>query len=1004
MRRLPPYHVPRPRLVERCAQHSVVVVEAAAGYGKSVLGVELVDAWRTIGIEVDLGHGETTAALLASRLHAAVLRAGFSEAAAATEAGDDVVAALDTMVDALAGERCAFVVDDAHNALEDAGSLLHRLATRLQGEQRLVVLARLLPPGARRLRRAEYLHLGSGDLALSAEETLRLCRSGFGLKIGPETANTLGQATGGWTAATVLAAARAVRTGEAVGSVAQAAAGPDHPAGAVAAILDDAVVALGPSARPLLAQLARLPLVDAELVDIVIGEPGFFDRGLQAGLPFTPARGAWWDLPGPVRDHLATFAPLSTSAMRRAAQEYRRRGELGWALQLLLASGDATEAAAVLASSPPELVEAMDAPELQVFLDQLPATVVDANPSVLLVVARSLRLATRFDQGAALLGRARHLAQSRGDDVLSRAIEAEIAADLIRQLQRQQAEEASRAVLRAAGPDERLTRARAHHALGQALCSRLDASGRRDEAALAEAEECFRRASDLYRSLGMRSAVSGLLPYWAIAIEFARGQAAAAMDRLEEALALATDRPRRWAYVLGFRAWVAAELGEDDVCRTSIDEVLRIAEQLDSDLFRAYGHWRAAIASSYRDDAQATISHLRQAELHKGSWWQPASGDFLADAADLLDRVGETALAREYLDRAKAEPKDAGHLVALAEAALEARHGDPFRAEQLLSAAARQRIDRREYWRLTLFQAFAAFRRGEDANAGTLAARSFDEAARLGQPELPMIRERAVAEQLLGLAVDTGEQAALALRTAALPVSLTVLGRFELSVAGRVVPFGSGQEGRLLRMVAVSGEGLHTEQAIEALWPEVSPDAGRHRLRTVLNRLRSSAGNVIARKGDLLVLDRAVRVDLDELLAQARRAEALASSDLALAAAVARAAIVRYRGELLPEDTYADWAERPRARARRAMLDLFDLCATEAARRGDLDGVRRMVERAIELAPYDDLRYLKVASTLLEEGRRGEALAVVSRARTALAEVGLEPPRALIDLERSIGS
>jgi HrpA-like RNA helicase len=38
MRRLPPYRVPRPRLTERCADHQVVVIEAAPGYGKSTLG------------------------------------------------------------------------------------------------------------------------------------------------------------------------------------------------------------------------------------------------------------------------------------------------------------------------------------------------------------------------------------------------------------------------------------------------------------------------------------------------------------------------------------------------------------------------------------------------------------------------------------------------------------------------------------------------------------------------------------------------------------------------------------------------------------------------------------------------------------------------------------------------------------------------------------------------------------------------------------------------------
>ncbi len=38
----------------------------------------------------------------------------------------------------------------------------------------------------------------------------------------------------------------------------------------------------------------------------------------------------------------------------------------------------------------------------------------------------------------------------------------------------------------------------------------------------------------------------------------------------------------------------------------------------------------------------------------------------------------------------------------------------------------------------------------------------------------------------------------------------------------------------------------------------------------------------------------------------------------------------------------------------------------------------------------------------LQQGRRGEALTVVRRARSALAELGLEPTRPLLDLERSI--
>ena len=68
--------------------------------------------------------------------------------------------------------------------------------------------------------------------------------------------------------------------------------------------------------------------------------------------------------------------------------------------------------------------------------------------------------------------------------------------------------------------------------------------------------------------------------------------------------------------------------------------------------------------------------------------------------------------------------------------------------------------------------------------------------------------------------------------------------------------------------------------------------------------------------------------------------------------------MARYRGDLLPDDRYDDWAEKPRQQARLVMLELLDLCATEAARRGDLDALRRTVERTIEFAPYDDVRYL----------------------------------------------
>lgn len=979
------------------------MIEAAGGYGKTVLGAELVGSWWSVGIDIQLDQPGTSANLLAARLRAAAAQSGFTDAAGAASAGSDATATADAIVNALAKERCTFVVDDAHHAAPDAAALIERIASRLEGEQHLVVLARELPTGSERLRRAEYFALNARDLALTPEEVLALCRSGFGLPTSTDGAKALTQLTGGWTAATVLAVARAARTGKPAEEVAASAISPENPADAVAAILQEPIAALGPEHRSSLAQVARLPLLDHEVVDEATGVPGFFDKALAAGVPFSPAGGTWWDLVGPVRDYMATFAPPSAGAMRRAADLYRSRGELGAALALLLASGNEPEAARVLAATTPEDAESMDGLELQAIFDQLPSEVVDANPKILLLVARGHGVAFEYGKRGRVLDRARQIAARTGDPVLARAVAAETVNDLCRQFAYQECIEAAREVLVAAAPEERLTRARCHYALARALWLSSYADRSHNEALLADADASFEQAVDLYRGLGMRSTLSAVLVDVAMTVLFSRGRAAAALATLDEALALVVDRPRRWAWVLCFHAKVAAELGLDEVCRDDVAEVLRIGERFDDDLLRSYGHQRLGLLSSYNGDADATLYEVRQAELHRTeNWWAQASASFLAGAADWLDRVGHSALAWEYLGRAKEDPKNASQLVAMSEAALEARHGDPGLAEERLVAVVGQAIDRRELWRVSLLRAFAAYRRGDHGTAGALAARSFEEAARQGEPQLPMIAERAITEQLLALAVETGQPAALALQAATLPLSLALLGRFTVSAAGRPVPLAQSQEAKLLKFVAVNAGRVQAEQAIEALWPEAARSAGRNRLRVTVSRLRAAAGDILVRDGEMLKLAAPVRVDLEDFLREGRRAQTLAASDLALASAVARGAMAHYHGDLLPDDLYEDWADKPRQRARQVMLDLLDLCASEAAHRGDLDALRRVVERTIELDPYDDTRYLRAATTLLQQGRRGEALTVVKRARTALAELGLEPPRPLLDLERSI--
>ena len=195
---------------------------------------------------------------------------------------------------------------------------------------------------------------------------------------------------------------------------------------------------------------------------------------------------------------------------------------------------------------------------------------------------------------------------------------------------------------------------------------------------------------------------------------------------------------------------------------------------------------------------------------------------------------------------------------------------------------------------------------------------------------------------------------------------------------------------------------MAVERVIETIWPDVELEAGRNRLRTNLSRLRDAAGDVLVRDGDQLALARRGPPRPQCLRSEAAARTRSRGGDPAVASSVARGAITRYRGRALARRPLRGLGDAPRSARAGRCSTCSTLCAEEAERRGDLDEVRRLVERTIEAAPHDDARYLRAATTLLEQGRRGEALSIVHRARGAFAEIGLDAPEALLALERSI--
>ena len=195
--------------------------------------------------------------------------------------------------------------------------------------------------------------------------------------------------------------------------------------------------------------------------------------------------------------------------------------------------------------------------------------------------------------------------------------------------------------------------------------------------------------------------------------------------------------------------------------------------------------------------------------------------------------------------------------------------------------------------------------------------------------------------------------------------------------------------------VAVRGGRTSADELVEALWPDAEPGRGRTRLRNVLARLRQD-GELLVRDGDEIALPAGCVVDAG--LFQEQSEAALAGKGDPQAAAEL------YAGELLPGDRYQDWTSGPRERLRTRYLALLDRLAELAAGRGEVDEALSWWERALDVEPYDEDRYIAMASLLVSAGRAGPANRVVRRAMTMLERLGVPASPSLTELASTTGA
>jgi DNA-binding SARP family transcriptional activator len=233
-----------------------------------------------------------------------------------------------------------------------------------------------------------------------------------------------------------------------------------------------------------------------------------------------------------------------------------------------------------------------------------------------------------------------------------------------------------------------------------------------------------------------------------------------------------------------------------------------------------------------------------------------------------------------------------------------------------------------------------------------------------------------------------------------------ILGPLEVAANGRAVPLGGTKQRALLAVLLLHRSAVvPTDRLVEDLWGAEAPAAAAKTVQVHVSRLRKALGNAAleTRAGGYALNVEAESVDLfrfEDLTQDGRRL--LAAGDPAAARAAFGEALALWRGPPL-----ADFAYEPFAQTEISRLEELRVAALEDRIDADLAlgetaSLVPELEALIASHPLRERLRRQLMLALYRGGRQADALRAYREARSALDDLGIEPARALRELEAAI--
>jgi DNA-binding SARP family transcriptional activator len=237
-------------------------------------------------------------------------------------------------------------------------------------------------------------------------------------------------------------------------------------------------------------------------------------------------------------------------------------------------------------------------------------------------------------------------------------------------------------------------------------------------------------------------------------------------------------------------------------------------------------------------------------------------------------------------------------------------------------------------------------------------------------------------------------------------VEYRILGPLEVAANGRAVPLGGTKQRSLLAVLLLHRSAVvPTDRLVEDLWGAEAPAAAAKSVQVLVSRLRKALGSAAleTRAGGYALNVETASVDLfrfEELTQDGRRR--LAAGDPAAARAAFGEALALWRGPPL-----ADFAYEPFAQAEIARLEELRVAALEDRIDADLAlgenaSLVPELEGLIAAHPLRERLRRQLMLAMYRSGRQADALQAYREARSVLDDLGIEPARALRELEAAI--